>query len=223
MKTASELQHDVLDELAWEPGLTAGETGVSAHNGVVTLTGHVASYTQKTNAERAAKRVLGVKGVANDLVVKLPSDTERDDTDIAEAAVHALTWHAAVPEGRVKVGVRNGWITLEGEVEWFYQKDSAYRVVRDLTGVKGVSNQVTVKPRATAAQVKEKIEAAFKRSAEIDSKAVKVEVDGTKAVLRGKVSTWAEYEEAEWAAWSAPGITTVENKLEVAEEALAAF
>jgi osmotically-inducible protein OsmY len=223
MKTASELQRDVLDELKWEPGLKAGEIGVSAHDGVVTLTGHVESYTQKTGAEKAAKRVFGVKGVANDLVVKLPSSKERDDTDVAEAAVQALKWHASVPEDRVKVGVRNGWVTLEGEVEWFYEKDSAYRAVRDLTGVKGVSNLMTVKPRATAKQVKDKIEAAFKRSAEIDARAVKVEIIGNKAILRGKVRSWAEYEEAEWAAWSAPGINTVENKLEVEGEAPAVY
>jgi osmotically-inducible protein OsmY len=223
MKTASQLQHDVLEELRWEPGLNVGEIGVSAHDGVVTLSGHVDTYTQKTSAEKAAKRVFGVKGVANDLVVKLPSGMQRDDTDIAQAAVLALGWHTSVPEERVKVTVREGWITLEGEVDWFYQKDSAYRAVKDLTGVNGVTNLLSVKPRPVATEIKQKIEEAFKRSAEIDARQVQVEVIGTRAILRGRVTSWTEYEEAEWAAWAAPGINAVENKLRVEEESLAAF
>jgi osmotically-inducible protein OsmY len=218
MKNSSDLQRDVLDQLKWEPGLTAGEIGVSVHDGVATLTGHVTSYTQKTSVEKAAKRVAGVKGIANDLVIKLPSSKERDDTDIAEAAVHALKWHTSVPEDRVRVTVRSGWINLEGEVDWFYQKDAAERAVRDLTGVKGVSNLITLKPHATVAEVREKIEAAFKRSAAIDARGVSVEIIGRRAILRGTVTSWNEHEEAEWAAWSAPGIDYVDNRLVVHEE-----
>jgi osmotically-inducible protein OsmY len=223
MKSTSDLQHDVHEELKWTMGAKSGEIGVAAHDGVVTLTGHVESYARKLNAERASKRVLGVKGVANDLVVKLPSDKERDDTDIAEAAVHALRWHTSVPEDRVTVTVRQGWVTLEGEVEWYYQKDSAYQTVRDLTGVKGVTNQITVRPRVTVAQVKDKIEEAFRRSAEIDAQRVRVETTDGRVTLRGKVSSWAEHSEAEWAAWSAPGIVSVDNRLDVVEGVYAEF
>jgi osmotically-inducible protein OsmY len=220
MKTASELQRDVLDELKWQPGLSAGEIGVSARGGVVTLNGHVDSFTQKTDAERAAKRVVGVRGVANELVVKLPSGMERDDTDLVEAAVMALTWHAGVPEDRLTVTVRNGWLTLEGRVDSYHHKANALRAVHDLTGVTGVSNLITINATATPEHVKEKIEAAFKRSATIDAKAVRVEVIGSRVVLRGTVTSWKEYEEAEHAAWSAPGVTTVDNRLDVVEEAL---
>lgn len=216
MKTAIELQRDVLDELNWEPGLEPGEIGVSAHDGVVTLTGHVETFAELNTAEKAAKRVSGVTGVANDLVVRLTASMMRDDTDIAEAAVHALRWTTSVPDRLVKVTVRNGWLTLEGEVEWFYQKATAARAVHDLTGVKGVTNLIAVKPRPTAEKVREGIDAAFRRSAEIDAQAVTVEVVGGTATLRGTVGSWAEYEDAEWAAWSAPGVISVENQLKVA-------
>lgn len=222
MKSASDLQRMVLDELQWEPSLNAGEIGVSVNNGVVTLTGHVESYTAKRSAEKATKRVAGVRGVANDLVVQLPSTAVRDDTDIAQAAVTALQWNTSVPDDRVKVSVSNGWITLEGMVEWQYQKDAASKAVRNLTGVHGVTNRITLKPHANVTQVKEKIEAAFRRSADIDSKHVRVVVEGDRVILRGDVRSWKEYEDAEWAAWSAPGVTDVENRL-VVEDEMAAF
>jgi osmotically-inducible protein OsmY len=220
MKTTSMLQHDVLEELKWTTGLTAGEIGVAVHDGVVTLSGHVQTYAQKMSAEKATKRVRGVKGVTNDLAIRLPARMKRDDTDITDAAVRAIEWHSSVPEDRVTVTVRNGRVTLEGEVEWYYQKDSAFRTVRDLTGVTGVINAISVRPRATANEVKRKVEAAFKRSAEIDAKNVLVDVVGSRVVLRGNVRSWPEYEEAQWAAWSAPGVTDVDNQIRVQEEVL---
>lgn len=184
MKTASELQRIVQDELKWEPSLHAGEIGVSAIDGVVTLTGHVKSYADKRTAERAAKRVLGVHGVANDLAVKLPATAMRDDTDLTLAALNALKWHTTVPDDRVTVSVSNGWITLEGAVDWYYQKDSAYRAVRDLTGVNGVTNRITLTPHASALQVKDKIEAAFQRSALVGARRKRC---GQQAPHRGRV------------------------------------
>src|SRR6516225_7368668 len=165
MKTDTQLQHDVLAELEWEPSIEASKIGVTAKDGVVTLTGSVASYADKTTAERVAKRVYGVKAVANDVEVKIPGSSQRGDTDIATAALNALKWDTTIPEDRIKITVRNGWITLEGTVDWWYQKEAAERVVRNLSGVTGLTSQITVKSRAKPGEVKSKIEAAFKRSA----------------------------------------------------------
>lgn len=212
---AKELQRDVLDELRWEPSVNAAEIGVTATEDVVTLTGVVDSYAGKIAAERVAKRVRGVKGVANGLEVRLPHEMHRTDTDIAEAAVRALEWDVWVPHDRVKVTVRGGWVTLEGEVDWKYQVEQAGRVVQHLTGVLGVSNLVTVRPRVKPEDVERQIEAALKRSAAVDAERVRVETVDGKVVLRGTLRSWAELEDAERAAWSAPGVTHLESHLSV--------
>ena len=178
MKTDSELQRDVLDELKWEPSVNAAHIGVSVNDGVVTLSGHVSSYWEKYVAERAAKRVYGVKAVANELDVKLPGSSQRTDSDIAAAAVNALKFNFSVPLDKITVTVSKGWIKLEGEAEWQYQREAAERAVRYLTGVVGVSNLITVKPKTSPTELKAKIEDAFKRSAELDAKRITVVVDG---------------------------------------------
>ena len=215
MKNDTQLQHDVLDELEWEPSIDASQIGITAKEGVATLTGSVASYGEKMTAEQVTKRVYGVKAVANDIAVKIPGISQRTDTDIAAAALNALKWDAAVPSDRIKVTVRDGWVTLEGTVDWQYQREAADRDVRQLIGVKGVSNQITVKARVKSGDVREKIESAFKRSAEVDARRVSVEAQESKVVLRGNVRSWAEREQAQQAAWAAPGVCEVENRLTV--------
>lgn len=213
--SAKELQRDVLDELRWEPSINAAEIGVTATDDVVTLTGVVDSYAEKIAADRVARRVRGVKGVANGLEVRLPHEMHRSDAEIAEAAVRALEWDVWVPHDRVKVAARGGWVTLEGEVDWKYQAEQAERVVRHLAGVLGVANVITVRPRVTPREVERQIEAALKRSAAVDAERVRVETVDGKVVLRGTVRSWAELEDAERAAWSAPGVTHLESHLSV--------
>jgi osmotically-inducible protein OsmY len=217
MKDDVQLRHDVLDELEWEPSLDAAEIGVTAREGVVTLTGAVPSYTEKITAERVTKRIQGVKGIANDIEVRLPGTAERTDSDIARAAVEALTWKSSVPANRIKVLVKNGWVTLEGQVDWQYQKDAAFAAVDHLVGVKGVTNTILLKkPRVSATEVKTRIEAAFRRSAELDAQKVRVETRDGKVILRGDVHSWSERQEAERTAWAAPGVTQVENLIAIA-------
>ena len=213
IRTDEELQKEVLAELKWDAQIQPNEIGVSVKDGVVTLTGWVDSYLKKWSAEDAAHKVAGVKAVANDIEIKLA--TERTDSDIAEAAVHALEWDAGVPSDRVKATVSKGWVTLKGEVEWQYQKQDAEQVVRRLAGVKGVTNLITVKPHVTPSELKKRIEDALVRNAEIDANKITVEVQGSKAILKGTVRAWAEKEEAARVAWSAPGITSVENRITV--------
>jgi len=205
----------VVDELEWEPSIDAAEIGVTAHDGVVTLTGTVHSFTQKLAAERAAKRLQGVKALANDIDVRLPGTAERTDSDIARMAVDALKWRTVVPSDRVKVLVKSGWITLEGEVDWQYQKDAAFDAVHHLVGVKGVTDMITLKPRVSAIDVKSRIEAAFRRSAEVDAQKVQVETRDAKVTLRGAVHSWSERDDAERTAWAAPGVELVENLIAV--------
>ena len=211
----SDIQRDVADELRWDPSLQDDDIAVSVRDGVVTLAGYVKSYLDKWRAERVAARVKGVKAIANDLEVRLPSSSTRPDPEIARAAVDALKWNISVPHDRVKVKVENGWVTLEGDVDWYYQREAAERSVRSLTGVKGVSNLITVRARPTPSDVKEKIKDALQRGAQFDADRITVEVEGSTAILRGKVRSYAEFRDAERAARNAPGITEVRNELTV--------
>jgi osmotically-inducible protein OsmY len=216
MKSDIELQRDVLAELQFDPSVNAARIGVSAKDGVVTLTGYVDSYSEKYEAERAAKRVYGVRAVANDIEVKPPLTSELTDADIAAAAVKALESNSRVPADNIKVTVRNRYLTLEGEVEWQYQKHEAERAVRNLPGIMGINDLITVKPHVSPEDLKSKIEEALKRSAEMEARRVDVEVHDGEVILRGSVRSWYEREEAERAAWAAPGVRRVEDLITVA-------
>ncbi|MGA9725019.1 MAG: BON domain-containing protein [Candidatus Binatus sp.] len=213
MKTDNELRRDVEMELQWDPSVDARDIGVAAKNGVVSLTGQVSNYGEKWRAERIAKRVAGVAGLANDIEVKL--STERTDTDIAQAAALALKINTTVPPGRVKVIAERGWITLEGKVDWYYQKTSAENLVRHLAGVKGVRNAIAIEPKVMPTEVRSQIEGAFRRNAQIDARQISIEVADRQVILRGTVRSWAELHEAETAAWAAPGVSEVDNRLTV--------
>lgn len=214
--TDEQIQREVLAELAWEPRIRPNEIGVVVKDGVVALTGWVDSYTKRWAAEEAAHRVRGVKAVANEIEVRLPGAAERTDADIAAAAIQALRSDVFVPADKVDVTVSKGFVTLRGTVDWQFQKEDAEKAVRRLPGVKGVLNGITVKPPMTPSDLKKKIEEALVRSAQTDAARITVEVHGSKVILRGIVRSWAEKQEAERTAWSAPGVTEVDNRITVA-------
>jgi osmotically-inducible protein OsmY len=217
MKTNTQVQLDVWDELQYEPSVDAAEIGVTAKDGIVTLTGTVKSFAEKWSAARAAERISGVKAVVDEMQVKLPGTLHlREDEDIARAVLNSLKWDVMVPDERIKVKVEHGYITLEGTVDYKYHETAAVGAIRNLAGVKGITSLIKVKPAVTPSGVKAKIEEALRRAAELDAQRIKVAVYDSKVTLHGTVHSRAERNEAERAAWSAPGVTQVEDDLTVA-------
>ncbi len=216
MKTDLQLQRDVQEELRWDPRFNAAAVGVTVTDGIVILSGQVATFAEKTAAAHAAQRVAGVRGVANELSVSLPALHERTDADIVRAAVNILAWNTFVPKDRVRVTVHDGWLTLEGEVDWHYQKVAAEDAVHALLGVRGITNAIVVKPGISGEETKSQIAAAFRRHSLLKAGHIEIEVVGQKVVLSGSVHSWQEREEADAVTWAAPGVYEVENRLIVA-------
>ncbi|MBN8719906.1 MAG: BON domain-containing protein [Sediminibacterium magnilacihabitans] len=215
MKTDIQIQKDVMEELKWDPSLNAAEIGVTVKNGIVTLSGQVNSYAKKMAAEKDVKKISGVKAVAEDIQLRVFPSFQKSDSEIAEAVLNALKWNSNIQEEKIKIKVENGVVQLEGEVEWEYQRTNVKSTIENLTGVKSVLNLITIKPKLTASGVHQKIIEALYRSATVDAENIIVQTIGSKVVLSGKVRSLAEKEDAELAAWNAPGVISVENDLRI--------
>ena len=213
MKTDAQLKRDVMDELAWDPAISANAIGVAVKDGVVTVSGHLDTFAEKVAVQRAVRRVTGVLAIAIELDVKLVPQHKRSDTEIALAAEHALQWNTMVPADKVRATVEQGWIQLNGEVEWDYQRQAAFKAVRSLTGVVGVSNEITIRQRTTPADLAQRIEDALKRQALREAHRIQVTAQDGTVTLKGNVHSWQEREAAQGAAWSAPGVCNVVNEL----------
>lgn len=209
------LRQAVIDELEWDPSFNAQHIGVAVEDGVVTLTGHVASYIERLAAEKAVKRVKGVRAIAEEIEVRFPSDKKTSDDQIARRSLDVIAWDSTIPKDKIQIKVQNGFVTLTGEVDWFYQRDDAEAAVRKLTGVKGLSNEIKVKPQVRGTDIKQRIETALKRNAEVEADGIKVTVQEGRVILDGKVKAWYERELAERTAWSAPGVISVEDRISV--------
>jgi osmotically-inducible protein OsmY len=209
------LKQAVEDELEWEPSIDAEHIGVTAEDGVVTLTGHVGSYSEKFTAEKAAKRVKGVRAIAQEIEIRFPNDKKTSDDQIAKRALDIIAWDSTIPKDKVQVKVQGGFVTLSGQVDWHYQRADAEYAVRKLAGIKGLSNEILIKPRAQASDVKQLIETALKRNAEWEAGSIKVSVLNGRVTLDGKVKAWYERDLAERTAWSAPGVISVEDHINI--------
>ncbi len=216
MKTDADLKSDVTAELAWDPAVKATAVGVAVKDGVVTLTGHLDTFAEKHAAARAVRRVAGVKAIALELDVKLAPDHKRSDTDIATSAEQALKWNTLAPATAIRMTVDHGWVTLQGEVDWDYQRSGVEKAIRPLMGVVGISNEITLRPRAKAGDLSRKIEDALTRQAVREAKHIQVDVQGSTVKLSGTVHSWQESDAAQGVAWAAPGVLTIINELRVA-------
>jgi osmotically-inducible protein OsmY len=213
MNGDSELQNKIVQELAWEPSVDARHITVTAKNGIVTLSGYVEQYSDKTHAERAVERMHGVRALINQIELELPGSLHRNDLEIVESALTALGLNTLIPTDRVKIVAQSGWLTLEGSVDWQYQRMAAEDTVRTIRGIKGISNQITIQAEGLKADIKDKIRSALVRSARLDSSQIAIDIAGSKAILSGNVRSWSERHEAEAATWAAPGIAAVENNI----------
>lgn len=215
MKSDSALRQDILDELDFEPAIDPNDIGVTVEDGIVALSGHVPSYGQKMAVERAVSRIKGVRGLAEEIEVRIPGSVGVSDDEIAKHAVDTLKWSTLVPPDRVQVKVQNGWVTLSGTLDWHYQKSGAAEVLRHLRGVTGISNRIDLRSRVSSVDVKTRIESALDRNARLEASGIRVGVSGSKVILEGNVKSWSERRLAERAAWATPGVTVVDDRLTV--------
>jgi osmotically-inducible protein OsmY len=213
--TDIKLRQDIIDELTFEPSVDAADIGVAVEDGVVTLTGHVSTYAQKSTTEEVVRRVKGVKGIAQEIEVRPPGANCTADDEIAKRALNTIEWNSSIPDGAVQVKVQKGWVTLTGKVDWQYQRAAAADAVRSLGSVLGVANQIEIRPHASRSDIRQRIEDALKRNAEVEAKAIRVNVTGGKVTLEGKVNAWAERNAAERAAWSVPGVQQVNSHITI--------